>query len=356
MTSFPRLRPRRCHPRGFTLLELLTTLIIILVLVGILIPTVKKMREKAQEASVKAQISSLDSAINRYQQDFNAFPGPLPRGKLFSITGPVTTGVFDTAGIEIQTISGAENLVLGLLGGLKTLSGLGVTPATFTFDPGGLSRGPRGLNSANPKSYTAYIDGMMLSPAGAVYKDGSGEAQDSVIPEILDRFSNPLPILYLRAQVGARGVVSIEGNDSSNTAVLLPATTPPTPTQYDLREILSYTRLNLAKGTIGEGKSIRPDDYKNFTPAGSSTVLPHGIQTVTPIKTTDKSDANYMYPYDGFAYLSNPSVPPTDTSTPAARNATGTPRNKDRYILISAGVDRVFGTADDITNAGSVVE
>ena len=92
------------------------------------------------------------------------------------------------------------------------------------------------------------------------------------------------------------------------------------------------------------------------TPA-ANTALPHGIQTVFPAKTMDKSDtANYSYPYDGFAYLSNPSVPPTDTSTPAARNATGTPRNKDRYILISAGVDRVFGTADDITNAGSVVE
>ena len=75
-------RRRRRDPRGFTLIELLVTLGIILVLVGILIPTVKKMREKAQEASVRAQITSLESAINRYQQDFNAFPGPLPRPAL----------------------------------------------------------------------------------------------------------------------------------------------------------------------------------------------------------------------------------------------------------------------------------
>ena len=348
MTSSPRLRPRR--PSGFTLLELLTTLIIILVLVGILIPTVKKMREKAQEASVKAQISSLDSAINRYQQDFSAFPGPLARGQLYP--NP-TSGVTDAPapngnGQPLQNITGAENLVLGLLGGLKPV------PGGIQFDKTLIARGPQRLNTANPKAYTAYIDGMLLSEGN--YRDGAGEANDSPIPEILDRFNNPLPILYLRAQVGARGVVSIEGTDSSNTPVL-PGGPPPTPTQYDLREIQSYTVVNGAKGSIGEGKKINDNDYKNVSYTVTSTALPHGLQTVWPAKTMDKSDtANYSYPYDAFAYLSNPSIPPTDTSTPQKKNETGTPRNKDRYILISAGVDRVFGTADDITNAGSVVE
>src|SRR6185503_14699993 len=99
----PMARRHRRHSRfarsrgGFTMLELLTTLIIILVLVGILLPTVKKMREKSQEAAVKAQISSLDSAIARYQQDFHSFPGPLPRSRLYVDTGtlPVGEKVYD---------------------------------------------------------------------------------------------------------------------------------------------------------------------------------------------------------------------------------------------------------------------
>ena len=31
------------------------------------------------------------------------------------------------------------------------------------------------------------------------------------------------------------------------------------------------------------------------------------------------------------------------------------PRQKDSYILISPGADRVYGTADDITNFGDVL-
>jgi hypothetical protein len=31
-------------------------------------------------------------------------------------------------------------------------------------------------------------------------------------------------------------------------------------------------------------------------------------------------------------------------------------REKDKYILISAGPDRVYGTDDDITNFGSVAQ
>ena len=337
-----RRHSRFARPLGFTMLELLTTLIIILVLVGILLPVVKKMREKAQEAAVKAQLSSLDSAINRYQQDFHAFPGPLPRGDLYpNLTPPV----FDTNGTQLTNISGSENLVLGLMGGLAPRAAGG-----FTFDPKLLGSGPRNLNPSNPKKYTAYIEGMLLSEG--LYKDGAGTAVDSAIPEIMDKFSNSMPILYLRAQIGAKGVVSIEGKDSAGTMVIGPdSNSNPIPTQYDVREILGYT--DGAQGSIGEGKSISISEYKN-APGASATKLLHGIRTVKEAASFDKGDAtNYTYPYDAFPYFNNASIPPTDPTKP---NFSGTPRNKDRYLLISAGVDRVFGTADDITNAGSVLE
>jgi glucose-1-phosphate adenylyltransferase len=49
------------------------------------------------------------------------------------------------------------------------------------------------------------------------------------------------------------------------------------------------------------------------------------------------------YPFDGYAYLESPQMP---------NNA----RNKDSFILISAGPDRTYGTRDDIVNFGSVGE
>jgi hypothetical protein len=313
------------------------------------------MREKSQEAAVKAQLSSLDSAIARYQQDFHAFPGPLPRNRLYVDTSglPVGEKVFDKAtGTAMKSITGAENLLLALMGGLVPNPGGG-----FDFDVKLLGRGPRNLHPSNPKAYTAYIEGMILSEGH--YRDGSGEADDSPIPEIMDRFNNALPILYLRAQVGAKGVVSIEGKDTAANPINgNDAAGDPIPTQYDIREIIGYT--GLAKGSIGEGKSISASEYKNVGAIPPNT-LPHGLRTVDESATTDKGNtASYKYPYDAFPYFNNATIPPTDPTVGAGvgkgPNATGTPRNKDRFILISAGVDRVYGTPDDITNAGSVLE
>jgi hypothetical protein len=56
-------------------------------------------------------------------------------------------------------------------------------------------------------------------------------------------------------------------------------------------------------------------------------------------------------------YFMNLSIQPTNqTSTPTCDyiNATGTPRAKDEFILISAGKDRTYGTSDDITSFGDV--
>lgn len=67
----------------------------------------------------------------------------------------------------------------------------------------------------------------------------------------------------------------------------------------------------------------------------------HGLNTCDSSKSLDPSNTNYFYPYDLYPYLTNPTI-------------ANTPRNKDGYILISAGPDRIYGTDDDICNFGSV--
>jgi hypothetical protein len=114
-----------------------------------------------------------------------------------------------------------------------------------------------------------------------------------------------------------------------------------------LSDIYPYTHG--ATGSIGEGKTASADAYQNPAVAPTPGVYPHGLQSADKTKNMDKNDTtNYRYPYDAHAYLASPTDPqPLLTRT--------TPRKKDAFILISAGLDRVYGTADDITSFGSVL-
>ena len=63
--------------RGFTLVELLVVIGIIVLLVGILLPVVNGARRSAWNAASQAQLNRLVSAITAYEQDFRSYPGPL---------------------------------------------------------------------------------------------------------------------------------------------------------------------------------------------------------------------------------------------------------------------------------------
>lgn len=346
------------------MVELMTVLTIIVILITILVPVVGKVRKTANVAAVQQQISAIAAAIDRYQQTFNALPGPLADNQLYNLANQPTNPNITDANGSITHISGAENLVLGLMGGLRPLNPA-ANPPTYFFDRALVGTGPRGLNPANPKKYEPFIDNVPLTqrpdtlntaPNYGKYKDAAGEADDSDIPEILDRYgSNPMPILYLRSTNGAGGVVSIGGQDINGGVMSNAAPFPPT--QYDINQILPYTKCST--GSIGEGKTINIKDYTtgNAPQQPKVGLLPHGLQSVNQGAALDKNGiggANaYQYPYDAFPYFVNRAIAPTDTNFP---NKTGTPKQQNKYILISAGPDRVYGTADDITNFGNVTE
>lgn len=52
---------------GFTLVELMVTMLILSILVGIVVATLLISRQRAQEATCKANLRSLFSAINQYK-------------------------------------------------------------------------------------------------------------------------------------------------------------------------------------------------------------------------------------------------------------------------------------------------
>jgi hypothetical protein len=285
---------------------MLTVIGIIVLLVSILLPVVSAVRTKGHVADTQAMLARIASGIESYSSDFRAYPGPLHNGQIYGGGMDVQIdGVKDT-----KKITQSENLVLGLLGGLVFKNN------KLTYDPAAVGNGPVSLNPKNPKKYHAYMDKVSLCEGD--YKDEAGDADDSEIAEFVDRFPSPMPILYMRANIGATGIVSAEKPIAQQE-------------QYDLKQIKAYTLVDPGK-MIGVGKEAPSDDEFKPTIPPSATdrdKQKHGLREVSNTATLQSK-----YPYDLYAFMRHPSM-------------TNVPRQKDGYILISAGADRIYGTKDD---------
>ncbi len=348
--------PRRAN--GFTLVELLIVIGIIGVLVAILVPVVSMMRVTGQSTDSAALVRALDNAARAYESDWKKYPGIFPESMLgpspfepllaegSAIAVQPSTPVFIADPDELEMVTGTENLVLSLLGGIiRNDSG------EIIYDPAAIGRGPVSLRSGDSKTYSPYVEireqdlSMHTAGDGDVsyaglssgdigkrwgrFVEDSGAAQDSMIPEFLDRFSDPMPILYLRANTRVPRVGSSEYSIADLSATNTRAV-------YLLDQVFGYTAPQ-ANYSVGTGRDGVDDAHTN---AGAY----HGLQVGEDADDTNGvTDLSTQGPFDGVPYLAD-----TSSSTGAARKA-------DSYVIISAGPDRVYGTRDDITSFGKVV-
>ena len=337
-------RPTDPRAAGFTLIELLVVIGIIALLVSILFPTINSVRKAAYGAATSARIQQIAAASLEYQTDFGAYPGPLSNLKVGDSV--------DTAGIDRYelnngsevlaatavpdatriAVTGNENTVLGLLGGLKA-DGNEIVYSDLL-----VGQGPRSLSPANPKAYEAALGTDLTNAAGNGFfadeglegqdVDEVGRSFDSPIPEFLDSYPNPLPLLIYRARPGGRIVVA-QGDEGANGGSDLRAT-------FDVNDNSAYTN-----GRIGIGRAFGHDEVPNALKlVGDTFDADDEAGRISSSLYFLNKDLSRDVDGDGELTLGG-------SDKLVARQADG-------MIIVSAGPDRIYGTGDDITNFGPV--
>ncbi len=118
-------RPLKSVRRAFTLVEMLVVIGIIVLLVGILLPTVMSIRRSADKSAVRMELHTIGLALEAYKADFGDYPRPpenLPNGRKYRLLAWALIGPYDGgAGPPTDPLAASKPLVDGADGpGFRT--------------------------------------------------------------------------------------------------------------------------------------------------------------------------------------------------------------------------------------------
>jgi competence protein ComGC len=281
------------HGKAFTIVELLTVMSIIVILIGLLVPALNKVKQYATNVKQRAQFHSIEAAVELFDSQFGGYPD-----SIHVPAGP--TGAF--------AYCGAEKLSEAMMG--RDLMG---------FHPDSTFRGDRtdGLGRAlyTPITLAARpgpflpLENANAYPLGELYRTiAPFDPCDFVLCDVYNRVTNirtgkkvGMPVLYYKANTSKQSHDLLNPDNPDNI--------------YDWRDNAELLRLGMPFDSAG-----RPHRLLSYTdPKGVAPPEPQGKRFYWNIRNEKVSTISRPY-------------------------------RADSYILISAGWDGEYGTADDICN------
>ncbi|MBN1505354.1 MAG: type II secretion system protein [Sedimentisphaerales bacterium] len=286
------------HGRAFTIVELLTVMSIIVILIGLLVPALNKVKQYATNVRQKAQFHSIEAALELFDSQFGGYPD-----SGFAAAG--TTGA--------DAYCGALKLCEAMMG--QDLMGFH-PDSVFRSD----GRASRLLATGTPVWVDLYTPDTMSSRPGPFLplenanayrlKDIYGEGQTAPFNE--DRF-----------------VLCDVFNRVTNTE-----------TGRRIGMPVLYYKANTSKQVHDLTNPNNPDNIYNYR--DNADLLRLGMPWDTPTRL-----------HRLLSYSGTPPEPEGQRFYWNIRNekvSVPRPYKADSYILISAGWDGEYGTADDICN------
>ena len=152
----------RKHKSGFTIIELIVVMTIIIILAGLVTTAAQKAKQQAMVAQARAMISGVETALGMFQADLGGYPSPA-RGNTNLVTALQTSAGFYVVGtveFPLPTTNWSGPYMQFKQGELNGGAVQDAWHNAFTYRAGTDHTGTGGPN------YTTYIDLFSNGPDG----------------------------------------------------------------------------------------------------------------------------------------------------------------------------------------------